>query len=171
MARLLAPLLYPGFDRSLMSGDVETSGARQLAGAMAVAGAIIGWQSIVPMTWVLLLAATFCVFLIRRFAQIAWLADLTVWVWLGLLIFRAFWKSIVNAASWLPDFVPDVVLYVGGAIAAAPLAMLFARVARGPHAEEKPKIEQDPDEDSAAEDYVDADGPESKLESDASARG
>lgn len=151
MARLLAPLLFPGFDRSLMSSDQETSGARQFAGAMAVAGALIGWQSVVPLTFVLLLSAIIAVRCLRRFAAVAWMADLTVWVWLGLLVFRAFWKPIFSLHDYLPDFAAPVVIYIFGALATAPLAVVFCRYSRSIAPEPTQEPEQDEDEEDACE--------------------
>ncbi|MEM7560481.1 MAG: prepilin peptidase [Planctomycetota bacterium] len=147
MARLLAPLLFPGFDRSLMSSDQETSGARQFVGAMAVAGALLGWQAVIPFTFVLLLCAIIAVRCLRRFADVAWMADLTVWAWLGLLVFRAFWKSIYSLHVYLPDFAAPVVICTIGALATAPLAVLFCWYSRSITPEPKKELEQDEDDD------------------------
>lgn len=156
MARLLAPLLFPGFDRSLMSSDRETSGARQFVGAMAVAGALLGWQAVIPFTFVLLLCAIIAVGCLRRFADVAWMADLTVWVWLGLLVFRAFWKPIYSLHVYLPDFAAPVVIYTLGALATAPLAVAFSRYSRALTPEPVQEPEQDEDDDEVGEDGFEA---------------
>ncbi len=149
MARLLAPLLYPGFDRSLMSSDRETSGARQFVGALAVAGALTGWQSVIPLTFVLLLCAIIALRCLRRFAAVAWMADLTVWVWLGLLVFRAFWKPIYSLHIYLPNVAAPIVTYTLGALATAPLAIVFCRYSRAlaPEPNQEPQQDEDDDED------------------------
>ncbi|MFK7736372.1 MAG: prepilin peptidase [Pirellulaceae bacterium] len=136
LARLLAPLLYKGFDRSLFAHDKETNGARQLVGAMAVAGGIVGWQAIVPLGWVLLVSATTMSLLLGRFRSIARLGDLTSWVWLGLLLFRAIWKPL-SGFTLLPDVIPEVGRYLIGALLLAALAIGYRIVSE----EEREEIE------------------------------
>ena len=95
VARLLAPILYVQFDRTLISGDLRTRQARQYLCGMAVAGAIVGWQAVLPLAWVSFLAACLAIACLRRFRQTAELGDMLVWLWLGLMLFRA------NGAGWL----------------------------------------------------------------------
>lgn len=131
LARLLAPLVYRNFDRSFFASDPQTAGARQFLGAMAVAGGLLGWQAVVPFGWVLLLASIFSSLLLRRYREWGNMADLTVWVWLGLLLFRAAWKRIVSY-DIVPAVIPDVIAYVAAALALAGLAIVFRGVA-APH--------------------------------------
>lgn len=97
LARVAAPMLYAGFDRTFVSSDSSTTGARQFVGALGAAGAIVGWQSVVPLAWVTLLSATVAVILLKSFRRAVRLWDLTAWVWLGLVLFRANWQ-------WLAGF-------------------------------------------------------------------
>jgi leader peptidase (prepilin peptidase)/N-methyltransferase len=129
IARLLAPLMYQGFDRSLFARDNMTNGARQFVGAMAVAGGIIGWQAIVPLGWVLFLAATAMSLILGRFRSVVRLDDLTIWVWLGLLLFRALWKPL-SEFTLLPDLIPEVLRYLIGALLLAALAIGFRIVSK-----------------------------------------
>lgn len=128
MARLLAPLLYQGFDRSLMASDPASRGARQFVGAMGLAGAVLGWQSVVPMAWILMACALIAVGLLARFRSVACLSDMTVWVGLGLLVFRAGWSDWTSLQPF-PSSVSEVWRHVLGALLLAPLAMVFRRLA------------------------------------------
>ncbi|MFN3193581.1 MAG: prepilin peptidase [Aureliella sp.] len=131
LARLLAPLVYQNFDRSFFASDRQTTGARQFLGAMAVTGGILGWQAVVPFGWVLLVSAILSTLVLRRYQQSLNFGDLTVWVWLGLLVFRASWKPIF-AFDVIPEKVPDVMAYVAGALALAGLAILFRTITNSP---------------------------------------
>ena len=53
------------------------------------------------------------------------LTDLTAWVWLGLLVFRANWSWLLD---WqlLPDQVPEVMRQVFGALLLAPLVWFLS---------------------------------------------
>lgn len=139
LARLLAPVLWPGFDRRLIAGDRSTTQARQFFGSMAVAGSVVGWQSVVTFGWVLLLVSLVVplaiLWLSRRFrsaAQPNWidrlsLADLTVWVWLALLALRAGWSDFLGLQA-LPSSIPEVARHVAGALLLVPLAWLVRKL-------------------------------------------
>lgn len=136
IARLLAPLAYRGFDRSLMSTDTQSSGARQFVGAMAIAGACVGWQSSVSLAWCVVLcgllgatAVLGSLGWVGRTTRISQIepGDLTVWVWLGLLIFRAHWGWLLQLQI-LPATLPEVVRHVLAALLLAPLVWLLSRV-------------------------------------------
>lgn len=182
IARLLAPLAYRGFDRSLMSADAKSTQARQFIAAMAVAGCCVGWQSCVSLAWCVVLSALVGTlglnWLFGRSANRAPqptrhsqpgesqpdeyqpgetisnlatnqselgssalseasplkpsrlaavnLTDLTIWVWLGLLVFRANWSWLLG---WqlLPDLIPEVMRHVLGAVLLAPLVWYLQR--------------------------------------------
>ncbi len=142
LARLLSPLAYPGFDRSLMSSDAMSSGARQFILAMALAGAAVGWQSSVALVWCVVLCA-----LVGALA-ISWIFgsrhnepsrlnkvepyDLTVWVWLGLLLFRANWSRINSLQLW-PELLPEVARHVFGALLLAPAAWYVGKLLQQSH--------------------------------------
>lgn len=154
IARWLAPLLYPGFDRSLMSGDQSTTGARQFIGALAVAGSSVGWQASLPLVWCVMLIALLGKALVKRgrrafpvrtaYWQLEQLSDLTVWIWLGLLVFRANWATL-GAWQWLPSGIPEVVRYTLGALLLAPLAWLaHSRNHTPPEMESEEESEEEP---------------------------
>lgn len=126
MARVIAPLIYPGFDRSLMSFDSASTGARQFSGAMGVAGAILGWQYVVLLAWFVLLIAMLAAGWLKRWFPRVWLRDLTLWVWLGLLALRASWSFW--AAVDLPSTIPPVMIYVAGALLLAPLCIFYVQL-------------------------------------------
>ena len=123
IARVMAPLVYKGFDRSLLARDRSTNGARQFIGAMGTAGAIVGWQSVVPLAWTVLVIAWLCTGWLRRWFENTCFRDLTIWVWLGLLVFRASWSWWYSIP--LPESVPPVVFYVAGAFLLAPLCLAY----------------------------------------------
>ncbi len=132
IARLLAPLAYRGFDRSLIASDAASTQARQFIGAMALAGCCVGWQSCVPLAWCVVLCGLVGAVLLHglfgRSSSLSAvnLADLTVWVWLGLLVFRANWNWLL---IWqiLPVQIPEIMRHVLGALLLAPLVWYFAR--------------------------------------------
>lgn len=138
VARLLIPLAYPGSDRSLMSGDAATTAARQFVGGMAAAGAMVGWQSVVTFAWIMLLSGLISVSLLRSFFRRQLrtpgvqrkldIADPTIWLWLGLLVFRANWDTLLET-QWLPSFLPTVARHVLAALLLAPAVVLFRRLA------------------------------------------
>ncbi len=135
LARLFIPLLYRGVDRGLGGADAKSAAARQMLGAMAVASCLVGWQSSVSLAWLVVLTALCAVVVLRivlgaeriQAARVE-IVDLTVWVWLGLLLYRSNWNAISNT-QWLPDGVPEVARHVFGALLLAPLVWLFARMA------------------------------------------
>lgn len=155
MARVVAPLVYRGFDRSLMSLDASSSGARQFMGAMGAAGAILGWQAVVPFAWMLVLAALLVVGWCRRWFPQVWLRDFTIWVWLGLLLFRATWS--VWQSIRFPDSVPPVLLYVAGALLLAPLCAIWVQCTPPPEQISATEQEnEDDDEDGWEEEEAQA---------------
>ncbi len=131
VARLLSPLAYRNFDRSLMASDSNTAAVRQFVGAMAVAGCLVGWQSCVSLAWIVVLCATLSGLSLRWLIsrqtpptpQVN-LGDLTVWVWLGLLLFRINWDDLLD---WqiLPSALPEVARQVLGALLLAPLVWIL----------------------------------------------
>ena len=180
VARLLAPLAYRGFDRSLIASDPASTQARQFIGGMALVGCCVGWQSCVPLAWCIVLSGLACTIILQglfgrealqtaianvplqphqpladtddhpdhpdhpdqtdisataaqavptgkpsRLAAVN-LTDLTVWIWLGLLLFRANWNWLLD---WqiLPDQVPEIMRHVAGALLLAPVVWYFAR--------------------------------------------
>lgn len=176
IARLLAPLAYRGFDRSLIASDSASTQARQFIGGMALAGCCVGWQSCVPLAWCIVLCGLVCTSLLQglfgretshippvtpdsqspedqtpedadddsdqtdlsppttqeipthkpsQLAAVS-LTDLTVWIWLGLLLFRANWDWLLSLQI-LPDQVPEVIRHVVGALLLAPVVWYFAK--------------------------------------------
>lgn len=122
VARLLAPVLYPGFDRTLIAKDSKTNSARTWVGALAVCGALVGWQSAVPMCWcivMVLILARVTIKIGRLYPQLD-LGAAAAWVWLGLLLFRTSW-SWLNQLYWLPATVPEFWRQIIGALLLAPL--------------------------------------------------
>lgn len=149
LARLAAPLVYVGFDRTFISKDRPTTAARQFVGAMAVAGGIVGWQAVVPMSLLLLVAALIAVQLLQSYRQVACLSDLTVWVWLGLLMFRAFWHLFAGFQIFESGTL-KILNYLLPALLFAVGAQWFFKLANSPL--EEPAIEQDDDDDDWDED-------------------
>ena len=127
LSRLIAPLVYRGMDPRLLAGDAATRNARQFTGAMAVAGATLGWQFVVPLGWTIVVVGLVGSLAFRQFRDAAGLSDLTVWLWLGLLIFRANWNALTHLGSLVAW--PPVVVQISAALALAPLCIAFNRFA------------------------------------------
>ena len=170
LGRMLTPLLHPNFDRTFISRDSETNAARNFVGASGVAGIVLGWQSMIGFAWVLLLTAIMATLIVRstlnrsRNAKVPTetqsapgfdaVVDLTVWAWLGLLIFRTLWGSL-DQFQVLPSWIPMVFRNLIALIAAAPLARIYAglnqqvvgpKVARTPQMDEEFDDSGDPDD-------------------------
>lgn len=124
LARLLCPLIYKGFDRSLVSSDPASRGARQFVGAMAVAGMLFGWQAVVPLGWVMLVSALIGVLVLRPFWPEQRLVDMTIWAWMGVFVFRCGWSWWISIEV-LPPAWPEVIRHILGALLLAPLALIF----------------------------------------------
>lgn len=136
IARLYLPLLYAEVDRSLVAADSQTAAARQFVGAMAVASCQVGWQGSVSLAWIIVLsglAGVTCLRIVFRrrleLLAVVEIVDLTVWIWLGLLIFRVNWHTL---AQWqiLPASLPEVARHVLAALLLVPLVWLFARMSK-----------------------------------------
>lgn len=165
VARIVAPLVYRGFDRSLMTSDLASSGARQFIVAMAVAGASVGWQAVVPMAWIVLICAVLMALVLRP-SRAGWMhgvgasvrqlntGDLTIWVWLGLLVFRANWTGWTSL-QWFPSAVPEVGRHVLAAILLAPVAVLFSRLSTVADDETPEVADSQVDMDSELDDWDD----------------
>ncbi len=130
VARCIAPILYPNFDRSLLSSDRGSVSARQTMGAMALVGCLLGWQAAVPFGWVLLVSGCLAVICCRTYRHTLSLSDATVWMWLGLVVFRIGWQHW-SAFSMFPESWPSVLHHVLGALLLAPLATVFRHLAVG----------------------------------------
>ena len=124
LARLVAPIVYPGFDPRLLAQNAVTRGARQWMGALGVAGAIVGWQAVVSLGWCIALSGCLASLLFRRFRDRVSLGDLTVWVWFGLLLFRANWAALMRFEV-LPVSWPEVIRQVLGALGVAVVCLLY----------------------------------------------
>jgi leader peptidase (prepilin peptidase) / N-methyltransferase len=124
LGRMLLPISFPGADPRLLAGDFETGQARHFLGAMAIAGSVVGWQGVVSLGWCTLLTAVPLAWVLKRFYPRLEFSDPTVWLWLGLLIFRTIWINLqelqIFPASW-----PVVIGQVSGALLLAPMAWLL----------------------------------------------
>jgi hypothetical protein len=136
LARCVAPVIYPGYERNLLGNDRNTAGARQFLGAMALAGALVGWQSVVPLAWTIVLCQWLALEVLRttflsgqygvRARQLLELDDPTVWTWLGLLVFRATWDLQLSLQFW-PAATPEVVRQVVGVLMLVPVLKIMLR--------------------------------------------
>lgn len=124
-ARCLAPILYPGFDRSLLASDSATRKCRQFLGASVVLGALFGWQASLAALITVLVIATLGAVAFRRY-KACYLDDLTVWMWAGIFLYRCLWQASVDwrLVSVAAPPVMWVVLAMGVAVA---LAAIYRR--------------------------------------------
>ena len=140
VARLLSPILYRGLDRRLLGSDGQTSAARAWIGGLAVAGAVIGWQGVVPLVWVVVAAwcvgSLTCLFLFNRQTERLWVGNPTVWLWLGLLSFRGNWRSI-SELQLLPQSWSEITRHVVGAILLAPVCAVLVKLLDRPQPAER----------------------------------
>lgn len=176
VSRLIAPLIYKGFDSSLAMSDKQSTSARQFICGMAIAGASVGWQSVVTLAWLVLIGAIIGSSLFRAKRTISNLSDLTCWIWLGLLVFRGYWNGWMSL-QLLPSALPEVVRYVVGAVLLAPLAIIYVSISRN---NSQDQVNDDPsaidngldDEDSEddLEDYSPTDEPLPRDESNNSSK-
>lgn len=118
VGRIVLPLLFPQADVRLMAGDLETGQARHFLGAMAVAGSALGWQSVGTFAWLTMLCRLALGVVLRRYRHQTALGDPTVWIWLGLLLFRANWENF-SRLQILPQAWPEVMRHVAGALTLA----------------------------------------------------
>ncbi len=145
VARMLVPVLFRSADRSLLSSNAETSAARAWIGGLAVCGAVVGWQAVVPMIWVIVgtwcVMSLFCLFVVPQQSQRFWVSNPCVWTWLGFVCFRANWKAI-SAWQLFPENWPEVTRHVVGALLLAPVCMTLVKLFT-PAIE--PSVEEDDD--------------------------
>jgi hypothetical protein len=80
---LLSWILYRG-----------SQSARAWIAGLAIACAVVGWQGALPLSAVMIVSWLVGRFAFRRFADRLAVDDPAVWMWLGLLIFRAFWRQL-----------------------------------------------------------------------------
>lgn len=91
--------------------------------SLALAGAVLGWQAVVPLGWVIAWCWLLGGIIYARYRQRLQIADASAWVWLGLVIFRAAWQWL-DRCILLPDQWPLVVRHSLGLL----LLMLFCGV-------------------------------------------
>jgi leader peptidase (prepilin peptidase) / N-methyltransferase len=128
VARLVAPVFYPGMDRGLIRSDAKTSAARAWIGGLAIAGALCGWQAVVPLAWCVVsvwcVGSLVCIFIFYRYAVTLWCTNPLIWLWLGLIVFRASWHEI-DTLQLLPVSWPVVVRHVVGAVLLVPVGAIL----------------------------------------------
>lgn len=109
-------------------------------GAVVCLGMLLGWQAVAAASCCVLLITILCGAGMRiawtgrerardgsaQLPRCEWLSDPVVWCWLGLLLFRANWKSIDGLIRGSPPS-PDWMVALLGALAAIPLAWLAGR--------------------------------------------
>ncbi len=61
---------------------------------LAIATASVGWQGALPLTVLMIASWLLGRFLFRRFVDRLAVDDPAVWMWLGLLLFRALWRQL-----------------------------------------------------------------------------
>ncbi|MCA9190627.1 MAG: prepilin peptidase [Planctomycetales bacterium] len=123
LGRLLVPVLFPGYDRTLVASDPSSRSARQFVGALAVLGCTLGWQWTVAGTWCVVACGLLCVLFLRGSKRLS-VGDLTVWVWLGFLLFRANWSFIARIPSPFETW-PEIVRQILGALMLAPICIAY----------------------------------------------
>ena len=80
---LLSWILYRG-----------SQSARVWIAGLAIATAVVGWQGALPLTAMILVGWLLGRILFRRFVDRLAVDDPAVWMWFGLLIFRALWRQL-----------------------------------------------------------------------------
>jgi leader peptidase (prepilin peptidase) / N-methyltransferase len=67
---------------------------RNWIAGLAIASGMVGWQGALPLAGLMIASWLFARFLFRRYADRLAVEDPAVWMWLGLLIFRALWRQL-----------------------------------------------------------------------------
>ncbi len=99
-----------------MTGRLMVRGSRKLrtwVAGLAVAGALLGWQAAIPMTAVLIVCWLLMQFSFRGYSDRLAIDDPAVWMWLGLLVFRAIWRPL-DELQLLPSSLPELGRYTVG---------------------------------------------------------
>lgn len=72
----------------------RTQSATAWIAGMTIASALIGWQGALPLALIMIASWLVGRFLFSRFADRLAVDDPAVWMWFGLLLFRALWKQL-----------------------------------------------------------------------------
>ena len=83
VAWLLSWILYRG-----------SPSARTWIAGLAVASSVVGWQATLPLAAIMIASWLAGRFLFRRFGDRLAVDDPCVWMWFGLLMFRALWRHL-----------------------------------------------------------------------------
>lgn len=93
----------------------RTESRRAWIAGIGLVGAIVGWQSVVVCVAVMLASWLVGRFLFRRFSGQLLVDSPVTWMWLGLLLFRAFWRPLFDL-QLLPDSIPELARHGIGAV-------------------------------------------------------
>ncbi len=72
----------------------DSRSARAWIAGLAIATAVVGWQGALPLAALMIVSWLVGKTLFKRFADRLAVDDPAVWMWFGLLIFRAFWRQL-----------------------------------------------------------------------------
>lgn len=72
----------------------QSQSTRAWIAGMAIAGGLVGWQGVLPLAAIMIASWLVGRFLFRRFADRLAVDDPAVWMWFGLLVFRALWRQL-----------------------------------------------------------------------------
>lgn len=128
IGRCVAPILHAGFDPTLLASDSKTRKARQFLGSTTLLGIIFGWQAALAAVFTTVVIGIMAAAAFRRF-QKCYLDDLTVWAWLGAVIFRIAW---FDSARWslVSTTTPSVVWCILAMTGLAVLCFAFRNTVR-----------------------------------------
>ena len=96
---------------------------------LAISGAMVGWQATIPMTAIVILSWLIMQFLFHRYSDRLATYEPAVWIWLGLLLFRAVWRQLDDLQR-LSGNTSELVRYAVGLAALLALSWLASRVPR-----------------------------------------
>ncbi len=126
IAWLVSRLLFRGARQLDFASGASV---RTWVAGVALTTALLGWQASLPMT----LAAIFCWlgsrWAFRGYSNRLATDDPAVWIWLGLLVFRAIWRQL-DTVQLLPASVPEWGRYGIGLAAVLAISWLASCVPR-----------------------------------------
>ncbi len=72
----------------------DSQSARTWIAGLAIASAVVGWQGVLPLSAITIASWLVGRMMFRRFEDRLAVDDPAVWIWFGLLVFRALWRQL-----------------------------------------------------------------------------
>jgi leader peptidase (prepilin peptidase) / N-methyltransferase len=126
VAQILTPLMVAGMHKDNYADEVEIAiqeyrlvrAIQTWTASLAIAGAVVGWQAMVPLGWVIAACWLMGTYILSNTVPFSYKTKLHVysasaWVWLGLMLFRGGWYWF-DRIQILPSTWPLALRHVAG---------------------------------------------------------